>query len=118
MHEGVLRVALYGGTVHFLHVLTNSMLQPSNSSITVPIQKKGNPIGLARVRTAMAHVALRRTKNATNIELVGKEHYLRKLKLPAQGDHKRIHYVLYSTMQTAFNAVAHNDFEGVTILLT
>lgn len=78
--------------------------------ITVPIQQ-GKPIGLARLRTAMAHVALRRTKNATNIDLVGKEHYLRKVKFP-EGDHKRIHDVLYNTTQAAFNDVAQNDFEG------
>lgn len=78
--------------------------------ITVPIQQ-GRPIGLARLRTAMAHVALRRTKNATNIDLVGKEHYLRKVKFP-EGDHKRIHDVLYNTTQAAFNAVAQNDSDG------
>jgi hypothetical protein len=38
-----------------------------------------------------AHVVLCRTKNTTNIELVGEEHYLCKVEFP-KGDHKkRIH---------------------------
>jgi hypothetical protein len=57
-----------------------------------------------------------RTKNTTNIELVGEENYLCKVEFP-EGDHKkRIHDVLYNTTQApAFNAVAQNDFDYVTL---
>ena len=44
-----------------------------------------------------AHVVLCHTKNTTNIELVGEEHYLCKVEFP-KGDHKKsTHDVRYNT---------------------
>ena len=72
--------------------------------ITVPIQQGEQQLGLARLRTAMAQIALRRTKNNTKIKIVGNEYHLRRVNFP-EGDHKNIHDILYYTARVAFDAV-------------
>lgn len=61
---------------------------------------------------AMAQIALRRTKKASKINMVGKEHHIRRIDFP-EGDHKNIHDVLYYTAQAAFGAVVrHEDWDA------
>lgn len=87
-------------------------LQPLNDKeffrtfITKPIQGDAydKKLGMARLRMAMSQIALRRTKNSSKIELVDKEHHLRRIDFP-EGDHKNIHDVLYETAKAAFGAV-------------
>ena len=72
-------------------------------SITTPIQN-GDDIGLARLRTALAHVALRRGKAVANNKLVNKKVELRAIPFPA-GAGKELYEALYSTFRAAMHAV-------------
>jgi SNF2 family DNA or RNA helicase len=72
-------------------------------AITVPIQT-GNDIGLTRLRTTMAHVALRRSKASANIQLVEKEVQLRSITFP-EGPQKEVYDALFGSFRLAFQAV-------------
>lgn len=93
-------------------------LEPLNNNevfrehITTPIQRGETQKGLAVIRTAMAQIALRRTKNVAKIKTVGKGYHIRRVDFP-QGDHKNIHDLLYYTARVAFDAVVRDeDFEA------
>lgn len=77
-------------------------------NIALPIQQGHKKLGLARLRTAMAHITLRRTKTTSKINMVGKEHHLRRVEFP-EGDHKNIHDVLYYTARVAFGAAVRYE---------
>ena len=62
----------------------------------------GDPIGLSRLRTVMAHVALRRNKS--KLDLVPKTVELRSVTFPDDCAHKRIHDVLFESAQLVFRA--------------
>lgn len=72
-------------------------------AVSQPIQN-GDDTGLARLRTMMAHVALRRTKGMTNLELVSKSVELRKVEYPSDSPHKSIHDALFESAQVAIQA--------------
>lgn len=78
-------------------------------TITQPIQQ-GDDVGLARLRTTMAHVALRRTKALAGIQLSEKVVELRSVEFP-DGIHKTIHDNLFSTARAIF-AAALQEGEG------
>lgn len=81
-------------------------------TITEPIMEKSR-VGLTRLRTSMSHVALRRTKGATDIELVDKEVVVRRVTF-SEGPHKDIHDSLFLTAQAAFEASLHGDDGSAT----
>jgi SWI/SNF-related matrix-associated actin-dependent regulator of chromatin subfamily A3 len=76
-------------------------------SITTPIQT-GEDIGLSRLRAALAYVALRRSKDACNIQLANKEVQLRAISFP-EGPDKEVYDALYSSVRLAFRAVLEHD---------
>ena len=67
-------------------------------------------IGLATIRTTMAHVALRRKKSETHdaIQLDPKEVCLAKVTFP-DGDHKRIYETLYGAARLCFVDLLYKD---------
>lgn len=84
--------------VHPLHekaVFTNAVVKPI-------MEKK--EIGLARIRVAMSHVALRRTKAQVDstLTLVDKTVEFRRLEFPANCSHKPVHDMLYDVAREAF----------------
>jgi SNF2 family DNA or RNA helicase len=62
----------------------------------------GDPVGLSRLRTVMAHVALRRNKS--KLDLVSKTVELRSIRFPDSCAHKRIHDALFESTQIFFRA--------------
>ena len=62
----------------------------------------GDAIGLSRLRTVMAHVALRRNKS--KLDLVPKSVELRSVAFPDDCAHRRIHDVLFESAQLVFRA--------------
>lgn len=71
-------------------------------AISQPIQQ-GDEMGLARLRSMMAHVALRRNKSLVKLEMAEKKVELRKVSFP-EGIHKTIHDTLFATARAAFQA--------------
>ena len=76
-------------------------------AVTIPIQS-GHDIGLSRLRTTMAHIALRRSKALANIKLVGKDVQLRSVSFPDNA-HKKLYDALFGTVRAAFGACMEND---------
>jgi SNF2 family DNA or RNA helicase len=72
----------------------------------------GDPIGLSRLRTVMAHVALRRNK--TTLKLVPKTVELRSIVFPANCAHKKIHDTLFGAAKVAFQATLGRGDEHVS----
>jgi SNF2 family DNA or RNA helicase len=70
-------------------------------AISQPIQN-GDDVGIARLRTMMAHIALRRNKS--KLDLVEKTVELRSIAFPADSAHKGIHDALFESAQIAFRA--------------
>jgi hypothetical protein len=72
-------------------------------AVVIPIMEK-REIGLARIRVAMSHVALRRTKAQVDstLALVEKVVEIRHLEFPPGGSHKPIHDLLYDVAREAF----------------
>lgn len=72
----------------------------------------GYPSGLARLRVAMAHVSLRRTKLNTALNLPNKTKIVLQVAFP-DGAHKDVHDALYSTVQKGFaGLLAHSRDES------
>ena len=76
-------------------------------AITIPIQS-GNDIGLSRLRTTMAHIALRRSKAVANVKLVPKDVQLRSVSFLDDG-HKALYDALFGTVRAAFGACIQDD---------
>ena len=72
-------------------------------AIAQPLQQ-GDPMGLSRLRVMMAHVALRRNKQAANLNIPDKVVELRAIQFPDNSVHKRIHDTLFRTARFAFAA--------------
>ena len=72
-------------------------------AITQPM-KDGNDVGLSRLRTTMAHVALRRSKKLSQIQLSEKEVQLRSIVFP-KDINKKVYDALFGTIRMAFLAV-------------
>jgi SWI/SNF-related matrix-associated actin-dependent regulator of chromatin subfamily A3 len=72
-------------------------------AVTQPILN-GDDVGLARLRTVMAHVALRRNKSKLNLKMANKVVEIRSVEFPADGPHKRIHDILFKSAQTVVQA--------------
>jgi SWI/SNF-related matrix-associated actin-dependent regulator of chromatin subfamily A3 len=70
-------------------------------AITQPIQA-GDPVGFARLRTTMAHLSLRRTKDC--LDLVEKTVELRKVEF-GSSPHSRIHDILFNSVKHVFSAM-------------
>lgn len=64
----------------------------------------GDDMGLSRLRTMMAHIALRRNKNMTNLKIPEKTVELRSIEFPVDSPHKEIHDALFKSAQIAFKA--------------
>jgi SWI/SNF-related matrix-associated actin-dependent regulator of chromatin subfamily A3 len=84
----------------FLNVEPLSEKKVFDFAVTDEIMQK-KEIGLARLRTIMAHVALRRTKEQVNLGLVDKSVQVRVVDFGA-GIHKKTHDVLYATARSLF----------------
>ena len=65
--------------------------------------------GLALLRAMMAHLAIRRTKDTTDFELVEKVVEMRSVEFPEGNPHKRIHDILFDTAQVAMRATLSAD---------
>jgi SWI/SNF-related matrix-associated actin-dependent regulator of chromatin subfamily A3 len=89
----------------FLNVEPLSHKAVFDHAVTTPIMEK-KEIGLARLRTTMAHVALRRTKEQVNLGLVDKSVEVRVVDFNA-GIHKKTHDLLYATTRTLFVELLH-----------
>lgn len=72
--------------------------------------KQGRLAGLARLRVAMAHVSLRRTKKTTELGLLPKTKIIKKVPF-VDGAHKVLHDILYSTAKAGFAAILNADQE-------
>jgi SWI/SNF-related matrix-associated actin-dependent regulator of chromatin subfamily A3 len=70
-------------------------------AITQPIQA-GDPVGFARLRTTMAHLSLRRTKDC--LDLVEKTVELRLVEF-GDSSHARIHDTLFNSVKHVFSAM-------------
>lgn len=70
-------------------------------AITQPIQA-GDEVGLARLRTTMAHLSLRRTKDC--LDLVGKNVEIRLVSF-GESPHSRIHETLFNSVKMVFSAM-------------
>lgn len=75
-------------------------------AISQPIQN-GEDVGLARLRTMMAFLALRRNKSKLN--LVEKTVELRSIAFPPDSPHKKIHDTIFESAQLAFTTLASGD---------
>ena len=69
--------------------------------------------GLAMLRAMMAHLAIRRTKDTTDFELVEKVVEMRSVEFPEGNPHKRIHDILFDTAQVAMRATLSADRKEV-----
>ena len=72
-------------------------------AITDPIMQRKR-CGLTRLRTAMAYVALRRTKRVANIKLVSKEVQIRNIDW-VDGLHKQVYDAIFSSSQAAVTPI-------------
>jgi SWI/SNF-related matrix-associated actin-dependent regulator of chromatin subfamily A3 len=81
-----------------------------DEAIATPIYF-GNPIGLSRLRTVMAHVALRRNKS--ELALPPKTVELRVVKYPDNCPHKYVHDVLFKSTQMKVRATLSTSTEIV-----
>lgn len=79
-------------------------------AIAFPIAE-GKRAGLTRLRTAMSYVALRRTKNVTDISLPPMEAQLRHVDF-YDGTHKELYESLYSTTQAVFESALQEGDDG------
>jgi SNF2 family DNA or RNA helicase len=83
-------------------------VEPLNDSnvfrraITQPIQN-GDEMGLARLRTTMACIALRRSKALANLKMTAKTVSILSVEFP-EGFHKRVHDCLFATARAIFEA--------------
>lgn len=84
-------------------------------AITQPMEE-GEVIGLSRLRTALAYVALRRSKALVNINLVEKEVKLCTVTFP-EGSHKNVYDALFGTFRLAFQAVLMDGEDGESNVL-
>ena len=66
--------------------------------------KSGDTSGLALLRAMMAHLAIRRTKDMTDLKLVEKVVEMRSIQFPEGNPHKRIHDILFETAQLVMRA--------------
>ena len=73
-------------------------------AITKPMQN-GNDTGMACLRLAMAHVALRRSKATAKIKLAQKTVHLTKVSFEENSSHKTLYDALFGTVRVAFQAV-------------
>jgi SNF2 family DNA or RNA helicase len=86
-------------------------VEPLNDSnvfrraITQPIQN-GEEMGLTRLRTTMACIALRRSKALANLKITAKTVSLLSVEFP-EGFHKRVHDCLFATARAIFEAHLH-----------
>ena len=80
-------------------------------AITQPM-KDGNDVGLSRLRTTMAHVALRRSKKLVQIQLAEKEVQLRSIIFP-KDINKQVYDALFGTIRMAFLAVLQEGEQKV-----
>ncbi len=80
-------------------------------AITQPITD-GTANGLGRLRNAMAHVALRRSKALAQIQLSEKQVELRAVEFPP-GPHKAIHDTLFDTARLIFSSTLQQDRGGL-----
>ena len=72
-------------------------------AVTQPILN-GDDVGLARLRTVMAHVALRRNKSTLNLKMANKVVELRSIEFPASSLHTEIHDILFRSAQIVVRA--------------
>ena len=72
-------------------------------AVTQPIVN-GDDVGLARLRTVMAHVALRRNKSMLNLKMANKVVEMRFIEFPARSPHKEIHDILFKSAQVVVRA--------------
>lgn len=80
-------------------------------AISQPIQN-GEEVGLARLRTMMAHISLRRNKS--KLELVEKTVEVRSIAFPPNCEHKKIHDVLFESAQHVFRATLASGDDKIT----
>jgi len=79
-------------------------------AVSQPIMN-GDEVGLARLRTMMAFVALRRNKGMAALTLPEKSVELRSVEFPGDNPHKEIHDTLFESAKIAFQATLN---EGET----
>ena len=89
--------------LNFLGVQPLNDLSVFRRAITQPM-KEGNEVGLSRLRATMAHVALRRSKHAAEIQLPGKEVQLRSIDF-LEDINKKVYDAIFGTIRIAFMAV-------------
>ena len=77
-------------------------------AIVQPLMQ-GDPTGLSRLRVMMAHVALRRNKQAANLNIPEKVVELRAVEFPQDNVHKIIHDTLFRTARFALAATLSDD---------
>jgi SNF2 family DNA or RNA helicase len=88
---------------HFLSVEPLGDKDIFRRAVSQPIQN-GDDVGLARLRTMMAHIALRRNKSMVNLKMAKKTVELRSIEFPEGSQHKEIHDALFKSAQIAFRA--------------
>ena len=76
------------------------------------LMKEGNEVGLSRLRTTMAHVALRRSKHVAQIKLPEKEVHLRSIVFP-EGINKKVYDAIFGTIRIAFMAVLQDGEQKI-----
>ena len=75
-------------------------------AISNPIQSGDNDIGLTRLRTTMAYIALRRSKALVNVVLQEKQVQLRLIAFPEGSNaHKEVYNALFGSFRMAVQAV-------------
>ncbi|CAB9507222.1 regulator of chromatin subfamily A member 3-like 1 [Seminavis robusta] len=98
--------------LHFLRVQPLGDKKIFQRAISVPIQR-GDDAGLACLRVAMSHVALRRSKATANVQLTEKTVQLNRVSFEGSEAHKEVYDALFGTVKMAFQAVLQDGENAV-----